>query len=255
MIRHYRGCGVRSFFIHIQAHAADDEHVERIREVLAAEAVKEASVTVGSWQRHQQELYECSRRCYPHDWFILADHDELHEYPEPVTEIVSRADHAGATHVSGLLVDRLSADGGLPAVADDEPLDTQFPLGSFVSFSLLGAVPSKVVLVKGAIKVSPGQHGAPHSQGLEGGRWMVPVQHFKWIADLPQRLRQRVPELREDGRGHYMESVRCLRHLEAHHDRIDISNPRFLVAPARPTWFFWPFALSWLNQLPRHKPR
>jgi hypothetical protein len=240
MLDHYRGLGIDSLVINVQLRHADDPVRAEARRVADRVGCDLASVTVGEWQTVIRDLWRRSLQMFPDDWCVLADQDELHVYPDDLPSLLAFCDRHGYDCVSGAFVDRLSADGGFPPVDPARSLWSQFPLGGYVSYPLLGADPRKIVAVKGRVPVGQGHHHAAADAPCPIEEVFVPVHHFKWTAGLLDRLRARADEFRRQQVAHWTESERFVQYIEAHDGHIDLSDERLLVAPCRPNYPFWP---------------
>jgi hypothetical protein len=239
-IQHYRQLRIESFLLNVHLCAADDPIRDAVRQVSDEFACPIASETVGSWQPVLQESLARSRSLHPDDWHVLVDQDELQVYRDELPSLLAWCDRRGYDYVTGAFVDRLAADGFLPAVHRAVPIWDQFPLGAFLTHPLIGGDPRKVVAAKGRVRVSLGQHIAFDAVPCPIEEQFVQVHHFKWTAGLLERLRLRARQLREAGVSHYIESEKFVSYIEAHDGRIDLSDDRFLVAACRPDYPHWP---------------
>lgn len=130
----------------------------------------------------------CDKFIADGEWWAVADLDEFHQYPLPLPKLIKAAETRGSDHVLGTMVDRLAADGSLPAVRTGD-LWRQYPCVAKLTQNLLGGVVQKVMLVKGRGKLGTGHHwlweGRPAPErGL--------VHHFKWNNRVLERLEERL---------------------------------------------------------------
>jgi hypothetical protein len=230
MLRHYYALGVRSFFVNVQLADPDDPALARVARITADFGIEIASVTIGPWNQVQKHIYAHARRAHPDDWFILADQDELQQYPVPLFELIDRCEAEGYDHITGCLIDRLADGGCLAALRDERPIDEQFPIKAFVTWPLSGCDPRKVVAARSSVAVIRGQHYALNGRALPMDRAFVPVHHFKWVSDLARDLTHRAALLKAEHESHWETSARIVAHLAAHDGRIDIDDPRFLAS-------------------------
>ena len=240
MLAHYRGLGIESFLIHAHLSRPDDPVLPEIRRLTDEFDCEIASTTIGPWtQDVNPALYARSRNCNPNDWFVMADQDELHEYPSDLRATLEECELRGFDYIEGGFLDRLGPDGTFPRVASDRNLWEQFPLGGFLSTPILDANPNKVVASKGHVGIAPGQHWATCGRGCPIDELYVPVHHFKWVEGIPQRLENRAAFYRSIGDPLWRESARFADYCRRHHGRIDISDPLLWIAPCSPSYPHW----------------
>jgi hypothetical protein len=58
---------------------------------------------------------------------------------------------------------------------------------------------------------------------------LVKVHHFKWDKSVLQRLRERIPELKREGRCWWVESHAFLTYVEQHGGRLDLNDKKLAV--------------------------
>ena len=251
MLRHYRNLGVESFFVNVHLRNESDPVLEQVRAMTAEFGCGIASSTVGPWQFVQQELYARQRELYPTDWFVLADQDELQQYPAGLAETLADCEQAGYDHVRGCFVDRIARDGALRPVDPEAPLEHQFPLGAFLSFPVLNADPRKVVAVKGPVVIQKGQHHALEGTACPARRHFIQVHHFKWVDGLVERLSKRAAELHAQGVPHWTESARFVQYFEKSGGRFPLADPRLLVGECAPEYLHWNAVKEMVLRMPR----
>jgi hypothetical protein len=133
--------------------------------------------------------------------------------------------------VEGCFLDRLAADGSFPAVRPG-PVWEQFPLAGMISFPLLGATPTKVVLAKGSVQLEIGQHTAKSGRVAPHREVYAQVHHFKWNDSVVERSRRRKQRF-ESGEWRLVypsvisEVIRFLDHVAAHDGVVDVAEPLF----------------------------
>ena len=249
MLAHYRGLGVDSFLVHVQAEETDDPVIAQTEAIMREFWGEIASVTVGEWLHNtNRELYRRAMQARPDDWFVIADQDELQVYPRELRSILDECDRRGYEYVEGCFLDRLAADGSFPAVRREESIWRQFPLAGFVSARILAANPNKVVAAKGRVELGPGQHYANISGSRPGGaggcgcpveELYVPVHHFKWVEGVLERLEQRAAFRRERGDRYWEESQRFVDYCRAHGGKLDVKDESLYLAEAMPEYARW----------------
>ena len=164
----------------------------------------------------------------PDDYVMHLDLDEFHEYPAPLSEIVSLMNRRRAKAIRGWLVDRVADDGMLVPVRDGIGIGDQFPIGCDLTRELLRGWTQKIMLCRASVNLLD---GANHTTRDASFAW-VPVgraedfivHHFKWVHGADVRLRARL-ESTTLGAEYKAE---CKRFLDAYYPlgRIYIDDPR-----------------------------
>ncbi|HEX5116527.1 MAG TPA: glycosyltransferase family 2 protein [Pseudonocardiaceae bacterium] len=228
-VRHYRDLGVEAFHVARHIESFDDSEFQRDREVLARHGLEFAAVHQGPWDEDLNAyLIRAQMRRHPDDWWVVADLDEFHVYDRPLTEVIAACEAGGHDHVVGAMLDRVAADGGLPALRRDESIWEQFPLAGLVTLRVPQAGSSKLTLARGNVRLNLGQHGAVTGRRLPAEQAFPQVHHFKWTDTVLPRLIRRV-EAYSSGDWFLTyqdttdESRRMLKHLEDNGGRIDIT--------------------------------
>lgn len=244
-LQHYRDLGIDSFIIHAHALERNDDLLSEIDRIASNFGVSVASITIAPWaELINPLLYGSSLRQRPNDWFLLADQDEFHQYPCSLEDLVHYCEQRSYDYVEGCVIDRTTESGMLAPVRADTPIYEQFPVGSVISGALLGSVINKVVLTKGIVKISPGQHHARSGNGCPVSEFYIPVYHFKWIDHLLPRLEARIAEQKALGEGLWRENNRFLSHYKLH-GRIHLEDPAFFAAVCDPHYPHWSRVTEW----------
>jgi hypothetical protein len=239
MLDHYREQGTTSAVLNVHQRWPGDPVLAAVRSIADPRGIEVASTFVGEWQSCQESVWRAAMQHHANDWCVLADQDELQVYPDDLRSVLGYCDRKGYDSVTGAFVDRVSADGGFPAVDPAVALWSQFPLGGFISHPMLGADPRKVVAAKGSVIVTKGQHLPLTGTPCPIDDAFVQVHHFKWTAGLVQRLEARAAQLRQGNVTHWTESDRFIRYIQTHRGRIDVADRRFLIAPCGRTYPHW----------------
>jgi hypothetical protein len=228
-LTHYRGLGVESFHITRHVESFDDPEFQRANDVLARHGLAFAAVHQGPWDEDLNAyLIRAQMRRYPGDWWVVADLDEFHVYNQPLTDIIAACETGGYDYVMGALLDRVAADGSLPALKPTESIWAQFAMAGLVTLRVLRAVTSKVTLARGDVQLHLGQHAALTGRSLPAAAAFAQVHHFKWTDSVLPRLTRRV-QAYSSGDWYLAypvtirESRRMLKHLEANGGRIDVT--------------------------------
>ncbi|WP_240135958.1 glycosyltransferase family 2 protein [Streptomyces sp. MUM 178J] len=228
---HYRALGIEDFRLafhfpdHVP-HAWQHQLVTTSRDL----GIVPTKISTGSWHEHTNtELRDALREQAGPGWHLLADSDEFHTYPAPLAEVTAAAESAGRQVVGGLMLDRAAADGRLAHWRPETGLDRAFPLGGHLTHRLLHGDPRKIVLARSGVPVASGNHRASgHKPDPDA---LACVHHFKWrmgvLDDLQRRVEkftagdwaEHTPAVRE-------EASRLLDHIDRHHGRIDVADPR-----------------------------
>jgi hypothetical protein len=237
---HYRGLGVERFHVafHFPQHVPDARRHELLDAAYDLDTAP-ARVSTGPWHEHTNtQLRNELRALAGPGWHLLADSDELQQYPAPLSEVIAAAETDRRVVVGGLMLDRVTAGGHLspwrPDPGPDSGLDRTFPLGGHLTHHVLLGDPRKIVLARADVAVASGNHRAPgHKPDPD---MLACVHHFKWRAGVLDDLRRRVhrfstgtwaehtPAVRD-------EATRLLEHVARHDGRIDVEYPRIAFRP------------------------
>ena len=237
MLEHYRGLGIESFFVNLNLSDEKDPIREQVEEITRRFGCGIAGVTIGDWHLLQQQVYLKQRELYPSDWFVLADQDELQVYPADLRDVM--ADCGSWDYIRGCFVDRIARDGSFPAVEAEKPIWEQFPLGGFITALIGGGDPRKVVAVKGALPIRKGNHHAYEGRACPSRQYYIPVHHFKWTANVAERLTERAEAMKRHGTLEWTESARFVEYYRANGGRIAVEDPRLLIGECAPDYPHW----------------
>jgi hypothetical protein len=234
-IAHYRGLGVESFHLAAHIESFADAEFQRAQDVLARHELAFDAVHQGPWDEDLNAyLIRAQMRRHPSDWWVVADLDEFHVYDRPLTDIVAACEVGGHAYVMGALLDRVAADGSLPALNPATSIWDQYALAGLVTLRVLRGMTSKVTLARGDVQLHLGQHGALTGRSLPATEAFAQVHHFKWTDSVLPRLTQRV-QAYSSGDWHLtyplivLESRRMLRYFEANGGRIDITAEKLAL--------------------------
>lgn len=149
-------------------------------------------------------LYNMIKSKKKNDWWVIADIDEFHVYPNNnLKDLIKKCDENLWTIVRGGFLDRVGIYGSFPKIPKEgDSIFETFPMAGFFRYPMSGACPNKVVMCKGDVKITNGQHYA-EIHGQTTWRWqgwshpliastdknMVQVHHFKWDETCVSRIK------------------------------------------------------------------
>ena len=205
MIKHYRDW-VDNIYVVVYRQDPMDGILEEVVN-LGITPYKVVTERKYDWEK-VTELYNEVKSTKPNEWWIVSDDDELQCYPRPIKDIINECEENGYSFVTGGFVDRIGIDGSFPKVTRDTDILKAFPLAGFFRYHMSEACPNKVTLMKGHVKVTPGQHyvdfgdgqtswGKTHPQRMPVEKCFTQVHHFKWDSSVLDRLKE-VAETEED---------------------------------------------------------
>jgi hypothetical protein len=189
------------------------------------------------WDR-VTKLYNFIKSQKPNDWWVIADIDELHLYPnDNLRYLVDNCEKFGYQLVRGGFIDRIGENGEFSEIMPDVSLFDQFPNAGFFRYPMSKACPNKVCVMKGHIELTSGQHYAKIN-GETTWRWQgwnhplinqhsyVQVHHFKWDATSIERI-QAVANLKQEY-AYSQEYKLMYDQLRKSKFKIDLNNPEFM---------------------------
>jgi hypothetical protein len=199
--------------------------------------VKTIEDRVFDWEK-VTALYNLIKSKNPDDWWVIADIDEFHLYPnDNILKLISNCNEYGWDLVRGGFIDRVGVDGEFVELKDDENIFKQFPNMGFFRYPMSKACPNKVCLMKGYVEITPGQHYAKIN-GQTTWRWQgwnhplinphsfVQVHHFKWDKTSIDRIKA-VADVKKDYS--YSDEYRLMyKELTKSKFKINLNNPEFM---------------------------
>jgi hypothetical protein len=147
-------------------------------------------------------LYNYVKSQQPNDWWVIADIDELHLYPnDDLKSLIFDCDANGWELVRGGFIDRVGIDGTFPSIVQNTSIWEQFPNAGFFRYPMSKACPNKICISKGYVPITSGQHYALINEQTTW-RWQgwnhpliapiqthsVQVHHFKWDETVIKRI-------------------------------------------------------------------
>ncbi len=146
-------------------------------------------------------LYNFGKSTYPNDWWVVADIDEFHLYPnDNLKKLISNCNEYGWDLVRGGFIDRIGRGGEFTELTENTSIWEQFPNAGFFRYPMSKANPNKICVMKGFIELTSGQHYAK-IDGQTTWKWQgwnhplinphsfVQVHHFKWDKTSIDRIK------------------------------------------------------------------
>jgi len=148
-------------------------------------------------------LYNYIKGQHPNNWWVIADIDEFHLYPnDNLKQIINDCEDNGWELVRGGFIDRIGKDGDFVKIEEKKSIWEQFPNSGFFRYPMSKACPNKVCVMKGYIPITSGQHyamindhttwrwqGWNHPSIAPVEKYSVQVHHFKWDETSIERIR------------------------------------------------------------------
>ena len=165
--------------------------------------VKVVKERVYDWEK-VTILYNMVKSKKKKDWWVVADIDEFHLYPNnDLKTIIDTCEDNLWSMVRGGFIDRIGEGGTFPKITQDISIFEQFPYAGYFRYPMSNACPNKVCLMRGDVELTNGQHYAI-IDGHTTWRWQgwnhptiapyqeysVQVHHFKWDETSIERLKK-----------------------------------------------------------------
>ena len=190
------------------------------------------------WEKVTQ-LYNFVKNTQPNDWWVIADIDEFHLYPDDnLRKVINNCEENGWDVVRGGFIDRIGDDGTFPEINDDKSLFEQFPIMGFFRYPMSKACPNKICITKGYVEITSGQHYAK-IDGQTTWKWQgwnhplinsqdyVQVHHFKWDKTCFNRIKA-VADTKQTY-SYSNEYATMFISLMRSKFKIDVSNKEFMI--------------------------
>jgi hypothetical protein len=201
-VEHYRKMGVERFWLtpHVEPRQANSQAADDARQALAA-AFQDVGVQPlpelsgdfdAMFVRRNHDVVQS--RIPAADWIVWSDLDEFQVYPEPLADLLERADRNGEDALSGEFVDRIGRGGVLREFDPSLRIWGQFPIGCNLSAAVLGGFTHKVAVAKCYVSVGQGNHAVTGCREKAFRWWepLVAIHHFKWDDTVLSRLARRL---------------------------------------------------------------
>jgi hypothetical protein len=217
----------------------EDEVKGYIKNYNNVKIVKTVTDRIFDWEK-VTSLYNMVRAKKPNDWWVIADIDEFHLYPDDdLKMLVSDCDKNGWDIVRGGFIDRIGPNGNFAQLTDDVLIWKQFPNAGFFRHPMSKACPNKICVLKGNIEVTSGQHyakidyqttwkwqGWNHPLIAPTDTHTIQVHHFKWDKTAITRIKD-VADLNE-GYSYSKEYELMYLKLLKTKFKIELNNPDFM---------------------------
>jgi hypothetical protein len=145
------------------------------------------------------------------DWLIYADLDEFLRFTIPLDTTLDGMVTSGATCAMAHLIDRVSASGELLKIKREPAMHEQFAKECDITRTLLRGSTTKMVLVRGDMRASAGNHDiigvtwyaknnmtVPTVMGTKKGlSGKLKIDHYKWTDGVVSALKDRVVYYRD----------------------------------------------------------
>jgi len=232
LLAHYAALGVDRFLVCVDLKTADDpvyRQVSACCEPHSATLIKTHDPGRSLKRAQQIRTRIIREHCGESDWILTADGDEFQKYPAEIGEVIRGCEQEGADHVLGEFVDRIAEGGALPELDPDVSVWRQFPKRGRVTERILGGCTRKVVLTRGYLELTGGHHWVVGGPGQPCSQFKVEVHHFKWDAQVVQRMKWRMDIYRKNNVPWWEESQRLLDYLLEHGGQFDLADPALAV--------------------------
>lgn len=202
--------------------------------------VKEVYHRNFDWQK-VTDLYNEVKLTRKNDWWVVADIDEFHLYPnDDLQKLVEDCDENGWDIVKGGFIDRIGVEGSFPLLEQDESIWKQFPIMGFFRYPMSYACPNKISIIKGWVTLTSGQHYAKINEQTTW-RWQgwnhpliapidthsVQVHHFKWDSTSIDRIK-RVADINENY-SYSEEYMKMYEELKKSNFRINLKKNEYMI--------------------------
>lgn len=212
---------------------------EKIKDYSNVKIVKTVEDRVFDWNK-VTALYNIVKSKKPNDWWVIADIDEFHLYPDDdFLKVIDECNNNGWELIRGGFLDRIGKDGEFVELKENINIFEQFPNIGFFRHPMSNACPNKICVLKGWIEITSGQHYAK-IDGQTTWRWQgwnhplmapidlysVQVHHFKWDKTSIERVKA-VASINQDYA--YSDEYREMyKELSKSKFKINLKNPEFM---------------------------
>jgi hypothetical protein len=238
-VAHYRSLGVDRFLLSLQqeptvAAQARLAQTSRFESALRGLGITQSfelteSYDSASVYRHQERI--SNQFVTKDDWIVWCDSDEFQVYPLPIAEVVQSCLAQGIDAITGILIDRIAADGSLPDFDPSRPVWEVFSRPCNVTGSIARGPMEKVAFARSDIRLRPGNH-APEDPKTKCAAQAIPIHHFKWHAGVIAQLRFRLDPAWKQKCFWWIESQYLLDYLARNDMRFKLDDVPVIALPA-----------------------
>jgi hypothetical protein len=210
---------------------------EAIKDHKNVKIVKTIENTEFDWSK-VTALYNLMKSKNPNDWWVIADIDEFHLYPNDDLKIlITNCDKYGWDLVRGGFIDRIGPEGTFSKLEPNTNIFKQFPNAGFFRYPMSKACPNKVCVMKGYIELTDGQHYAK-IDGYTTWKWQgwnhplinphsyIQVHHFKWDSSSIERIKA-VADIKQSYS--YSDEYKLMYdRIRKSKFKIDLTNPEYM---------------------------
>lgn len=181
---------------------------EKVKDYDNVKIVRTIKERIFDWEKVTQ-LYNFIKSKFPNDWWVVADIDEFHLYPNNhLPSIIKTCNEYGYDLVRGGFIDRIGPDGEFSELKPNVNIFEQYPNAGFFRYPLSKACPNKICIMRGYVELTSGQHYAK-LDGQTTWKWQgwnhplinkhdhVQVHHFKWDSTSIERIKK-VADVKQD---------------------------------------------------------
>ena len=210
---------------------------EAIKDHKNVKIVKTIENTEFDWSK-VTALYNLMKSKNPNDWWVIADIDEFHLYPnDDLRKLIEHCGYNGWDLVRGGFIDRIGPEGTFSKLEPNTNIFNQFPNAGFFRYPMSKACPNKVCVMKGYIELTDGQHYAK-IDGYTTWKWQgwghplinphsyVQVHHFKWDSSSIERIKA-VADVKQSYS--YSDEYKLMYdRIRKSKFKIDLTNPEYM---------------------------
>jgi len=213
-----------------------EQIIEHYENVKVSIVIKER---IFDWEKVTQ-LYNFIKMKNQGDWFVIADIDEFHLYPnDDLRSLINDCEKNNWDIIRGGFIDRIGRGGEFVELKNDKSIFEQFPNAGFFRYPMSKACPNKICVVRKYVDITPGQHYAKIDDQTTW-RWQgwnhpliapidthsVQVHHFKWDITSIDRILE-VANLNEDY-AFSSEYFQMYKELKKYDFVINLLNPEYM---------------------------
>lgn len=204
-VAHYRSLGVEQFLLTLQQDPALDQASRQANHRRFKSTLDGLGIALSfellepydsmSLTRHHERISD--QFVSEDDWMVWCDSDEFQLYPAPLRDLIAECVEEGVQAISGFLIDRIAADGSLPAFDPAQSIWSLYPYCCNVTAEIAHGVTRKMALCGGGVKPGLGNHYLREIELKTSATRWIQIHHFKWHSGVIAQLQYRVrPEWR-----------------------------------------------------------